>query len=165
MVGRTCADVKTALAYASLTQVSLIFVEIGLGWTTLALWHICGHATVRTLQFLRAPSMLHDHHNLHAAAKGHLGDTGTHFEQVLPPLLRQWLYRWAIERGHHDTFLERYVIVPTIKLAQFFHHLEIAWGKLVIGPPRRRPPSVAVKAGLFSPGTTTIPSKMGGADA
>src|SRR5690242_14830867 len=51
MAGRASADAKTSLAYASLTQVGLTFVEIGLGWTSLALIHIVGHVMVRTLQF------------------------------------------------------------------------------------------------------------------
>src|SRR5579863_6821320 len=66
-VGRASADAKTSLAYASLTQVGVIFIEIGLGWRWLAVAHILGNATVRTMQFLRAPSMLHDYHQMHSA--------------------------------------------------------------------------------------------------
>jgi NADH-quinone oxidoreductase subunit L len=163
MVGRACSDVKTALAYAAMTQVGLIFVEIGLGLRTLALLHIGGHAAVRTLQFLRAPSMLHDHHRLHAAAGGHLGETGAHIEQILPALLRQWLYRWAIERGHHDTVLERFVLSPVIALARFFQQMETRWAALVIGPVNQKQPSLAAKAGLFATQNPTI--KMERADA
>src|SRR5260370_38492485 len=36
MSGRASADAKTSLAYASLTQVGLAFVEIGLGWKSIA---------------------------------------------------------------------------------------------------------------------------------
>ena len=36
IVGRASADAKTSLAYASLTQVGVVFVEIGLGWTWIA---------------------------------------------------------------------------------------------------------------------------------
>ena len=167
MVGRACADVKTSLAYAAMAQVGVIFVEIGLGWHTLALLHICGHAAVRTLQFLRAPSMLHDHHRLQAAAGGHLGETGAHIEQILPAQLRQWMYRWAIERGHHDTVLERFVLLPVVALANFFHRLETRWDKRFIGPSQQEPPSLAAKAGLFTTQKTTIrmEGKMGGADA
>jgi NADH:ubiquinone oxidoreductase subunit 5 (subunit L)/multisubunit Na+/H+ antiporter MnhA subunit len=75
MIHRTCADAKTSLAYASQTQLGIIFVEIGLGWTTLALIHIIGHAAVRTMQILRTPSMLRDHHRIHAAAGGQLDPT------------------------------------------------------------------------------------------
>src|SRR5689334_7983844 len=55
IVGRASADAKTSLSFASLTQVGIVFVEIGFGWTSIAVAHILGHAFVRTLQFLRAP--------------------------------------------------------------------------------------------------------------
>ena len=150
MVGRACADAKTAIGYASMTQLGVIFAEIGLGLKWIALLHICGHAGVRTLQFLRAPSMLHDHHRLHAAAGGHLGETGSHFEQLLPQGLRVWLYRLALERGHHDTMLERFVVSPVVRLARFFHRFETRWANSVIGPPRPPRQRLAVRTGLRS---------------
>ena len=70
MSGRASADAKTSLAFASLTQVGVVFVEIGIGLKWIAVAHILGHATVRTLQFLRAPSMLHDYHQMHSAIGG-----------------------------------------------------------------------------------------------
>ncbi|MEZ6077607.1 MAG: proton-conducting transporter membrane subunit [Pirellulaceae bacterium] len=47
---------KTSLAYASLTQVGIIVVEIGCGLRYLALIHIIGHASLRTMQLLRSHS-------------------------------------------------------------------------------------------------------------
>ena len=70
IAGRASADVKTSLAFASLTQVGVIFVEIGFGWKSVAIAHVLGHALVRTLQFLRAPSMLHDYHRMRSAIGG-----------------------------------------------------------------------------------------------
>src|SRR5574343_150505 len=51
-------DVKSALIFGTLFQVSLMFVAIGLGWSTLALIHLCLHAAWRAWQFLLAPSWL-----------------------------------------------------------------------------------------------------------
>ena len=84
IVGRASADAKTSLAYASLTQVGVVFVEIGIGWEWIAVAHILGHAMVRTLQFLRAPSMLHDYHAMHSAAGGEIAPTGRHLEEMFP---------------------------------------------------------------------------------
>jgi NADH:ubiquinone oxidoreductase subunit 5 (subunit L)/multisubunit Na+/H+ antiporter MnhA subunit len=44
MVGRACADAKTSIGYAAMTQLGLIFVEIGLGLKWIALFHITSHA-------------------------------------------------------------------------------------------------------------------------
>jgi NADH-quinone oxidoreductase subunit L len=117
LAGRVAADTKTALAHASLTQLGLIFAEIGLGWTTLALWHIMGHVAIRTMEFLRAPSMLHDYHHVHAAAGGELHQTGQHYEKLLSEPVRRWLYRLALDRGHLDTVVERFLIGPVLRLA------------------------------------------------
>ena len=61
-----------ALAFASLLQVGIIVAEIGLGFRYLALVHMLGHACLRTLQFLRAPSLLLDYRMLEDAVGQHL---------------------------------------------------------------------------------------------
>jgi NAD(P)H-quinone oxidoreductase subunit 5 len=114
MSGRVSADAKTSLAYASMTQLGLIFAEIGLDLPTIALWHICGHAATRTLQFLRAPSALHEFHQMHAAAGGHMEQTGTHLEALFPVSMRTWLYRLALDRGHPDAMLDRFFARPLV---------------------------------------------------
>jgi NAD(P)H-quinone oxidoreductase subunit 5 len=124
ITGRASADAKTSLAYASLTQVGLVFVEIGLGWKFIAIVHILGHATVRTLQFLRAPSMLHDYHQMHSAIGGEFSPTGKLLEDVFPERVQLWLYRWALDRGHLDTILERMVVQPLMRLSGFFAKLD-----------------------------------------
>ncbi len=128
LVQRTCADVKTGLAYAAQTQVGLIFVEIGLGWTTFALIHLVSHALLRTLQFLRAPSMLRDHSRVHAAAGGRMDPAGRHVESLLPKSLQIWLYRVAMGRGFYDAMVDRFIIGPVIAVARFLGVFEICMG-------------------------------------
>ncbi|HEX6896848.1 MAG TPA: proton-conducting transporter membrane subunit [Bryobacteraceae bacterium] len=118
LAGRASADAKTSLAYASLTQVGIVFVEIGLGWKWFAVAHILGHAVVRTLQFLRAPSMLHDYHQMHSAVGGEVTAPEQPLEDLLPEPFRLWLYRWALDRGHLDTVLDRFVIGPLVQLSE-----------------------------------------------
>ncbi|MBL8167256.1 MAG: proton-conducting membrane transporter [Acidobacteria bacterium] len=154
-VGRACADAKTSLAYASMTQLGIIFMEIGFGLTWLALLHICGHAVVRTLQFLRAPSMLHDFHRVHAAAGGHLGETGAHYEQLLPEAVQGWLYRLALDRGHHDTFLDRFIVAPVIRLATRLNQFEMQWIAYIVGPGKLRRQRLSAKAGVHRFNQTT----------
>ena len=124
LAGRVSADAKTQLAHAALSQLGLIVVEAGLGLTTLAIIHIVGHACVRTLQFLRAPSMLHDHHQMHAAAGGHLSETGAHLSRVIPEPVQQWLFRLAMDRGHLDTILSRLVVEPLVALSRLLGALD-----------------------------------------
>jgi NADH-quinone oxidoreductase subunit L len=139
IVGRASADAKTSLAYATLTQVGVIFIEIGLGWRWIAVAHILGNATVRTMQFLRAPSMLHDYHQMHSAIGGELSPTGKQIEEHLPERVKLWLYRWAFDRGHLDTILDRWMIDPLLQVSAYLAKHER------IGMPwtRARPGSVA----------------------
>ncbi len=114
ITGRAQTDVKSALAFASLTQVSIILVEIAFGLRILAMVHMTGHALLRTLQFLRAPSILHEVHELENAIGAHLGHVGVHPEARLGSRRRRWLYRFALERGHVDGWLRLAIIGPFI---------------------------------------------------
>jgi NADH:ubiquinone oxidoreductase subunit 5 (subunit L)/multisubunit Na+/H+ antiporter MnhA subunit len=126
-VGRVQTDIKSALAYASMTQVGLIFIEIGLGLHGVALAHIMGHACVRTLQILRSPSLLHDHHHLEMAMGQLLPRTGGHLERLVPRALQPWLYRHALERGYFDAFLKDHVVGGFFKVFRGLDRLERAW--------------------------------------
>ncbi|GAA2963111.1 proton-conducting transporter transmembrane domain-containing protein [Actinokineospora diospyrosa] len=105
LVGRAQTDIKSSLAYASMTQIAVVLVEVGLGWDVLALVHLIAHALLRSGQILRSPSLLHDHHHLEQSLGGPIPGTGRHFERILPARARTWLYRFALERGYVDAFL------------------------------------------------------------
>ncbi|MGV3658718.1 MAG: proton-conducting transporter membrane subunit [Prosthecobacter sp.] len=124
LVHRTCADAKTSLAYAAQTQLGLIFAEIGLGWTTFAIIHLISHAVLRTLQFLRSPSMLRDYNRIHAAAGGQIDPTGEHYESLLPKAVQIALYRIALGRGFYDAIVDRYIVAPVVALARMLRVLE-----------------------------------------
>ena len=124
IVGRASADAKTLLAFASLTQVGIVFIEVGLGLKWIAVAHILGHAAVRTLQFLRAPSMLHDYHKMHSAIGGEISSNSKLPEELLPESAQLWLYRWALDRGHLDTILDRYFVHPLIRLSTWFAKID-----------------------------------------
>lgn len=59
LAGYVQTDVKSALLFATTTQVGLMFLAIGLGWFELAAWHAGLHAVWRSWQFLAAPSYMH----------------------------------------------------------------------------------------------------------
>ncbi len=124
LVHRTCADAKTSLSYASQTQLGLIFAEIGFGWTTFAIIHMVSHAVLRTLQFLRSPSMLRDYNRVHSAAGGKINPTGEHYESFLPLFVQVWLYRFALGRGFYDAILDRFIIAPVKAVSRFLSIFE-----------------------------------------
>ncbi|MFT4512905.1 MAG: NADH-quinone oxidoreductase subunit L [Planctomycetota bacterium] len=109
-VGRVQTDIKCVLAYASMTQVGLIFLEIGLGLRWLPLLHILGHAAVRSLEILRSPSLLQDYRHLEQAVGRQVVRSPFRFERLFPVALRPWFYRHALERGYFDTLLRDYLV-------------------------------------------------------
>ncbi len=60
LVGRTRSDAKTMLGYATISQVGIIYIEIALGYTNFAMFHMFTHASLRTYQFLRSASLISD---------------------------------------------------------------------------------------------------------
>ncbi len=59
-IGRIQSDAKSLLAYASMAQLGLMFIEIACGFNNLAIFHFVSHAMLRTYQLLNASSLLHD---------------------------------------------------------------------------------------------------------
>lgn len=109
---RVQSDVKSSLAYAALTQVGLIVVEIALGWTTLAFVHLAGHACFRLLQFLSAPNVLHDLHGIESA----MGEPALAKSHVSP--VHRLVFLVALERGFLDSILDRVVVGPFTRTAR-----------------------------------------------
>jgi NADH-quinone oxidoreductase subunit L len=115
LVGPVQTDIKSALAFASLTQVGLIVAEIGLGFRYLALIHILGHACLRTLQFLRASSLLQDYLGLENAIGQRLPAESAVGVRLAPVTIGPWLYRLALERGYLDAWLNDYIARPVLE--------------------------------------------------
>jgi NAD(P)H-quinone oxidoreductase subunit 5 len=139
LAARVQSDVKSALAFASLTQVGIITAEIGLGLRYVALVHIIGHACLRTLQLLRAPTLLHDYHTLENAIGGHLHHRAGFWERWIPQGLRRRLYWLSLERGCLDALLNCYVVEPFMRVFRCCDALERRWTDLLAGAPSREP--------------------------
>lgn len=127
LCGLVQSDVKSALIFATVFQVALMFVAIGLGWTTLAAIHLCLHAAWRAWQFLLAPSWL-------ALTAGR--------PKPAPFWLRrwQWLYGAAIERFWLDRLGFTLLVKPTAAFAQDIRGFEEHFIDRALGEPGRGQP-------------------------
>lgn len=132
---RVQTDVKSALAYASLTQVGIITAEIGFGLRYIALAHIIGHACLRTLQLLRAPTLLRDYHALENAIGGRLDHGTAAWRRQVSPEWQRRLYHLALERWSFDALLDRYFVEPFVFLFRWCDAREQAWTRLLSGRP------------------------------
>ncbi len=94
-MSRQLSDAKNTIAYATMTQLAIIYIEIFLGFHTLALIHVVSHGIYRTFEFLRTPSLLHHYHTMETR-RPKMTNTGKHFNLILPENLRNWLYSLTI---------------------------------------------------------------------
>jgi len=136
LVGRVQTDLKSVLAYASMTQAAVILVEIGLGWRVIPLVHVVGHAILRSLQILRSPSALHDRHELEAAIGGHPDSGGCWPVDLLPAGWQRAIYRVALDRGYEDMLVGRFVVGPSVRLIEAAAAAERRWLAWLGGDPR-----------------------------
>jgi hypothetical protein len=121
-------DAKTSLAYATSTQVGIMFVECAAGFPNVAIWHLTAHALLRYYQFLRTPSVLSDALARRAAA----GVVEQRAKQSLPAgrigmPLKRFLYRLAIERFEVEAALSRWIARPALAISRLVDRLERAW--------------------------------------
>lgn len=148
VIGSVQTDIKSALSFASLVQVGLIVAEIGFGFRYIALIHLLGNACLRTLQFIRAPSLLNDYHTLENAIGGRLPSSKGPLP-FAPAKFRLWLYRFASERGYLDALLVEWFVAPFVRLFRWFDSLERGWTDLLTGQSSRESDAVTAPVELI----------------
>jgi NADH-quinone oxidoreductase subunit L len=109
LVGRTRSDAKTLLAYSTISQVGIIYVEIALGLTGFALFHIVTHASLRTYQFLRSSSLIQDFYENPVVLQDVHIDRQLSWERLFSRKLQSKIYLLALHGFHLDHFTQRFV--------------------------------------------------------
>jgi len=104
--GLVQTDVKSALSFATTTQVGLMFVAIGLGWFEWALWHLVLHALWRAWQFLASPAYMH------------MVDARPAPSAPTWLARRSGLYRAALQRFWLDSLTDALLVRPTLNIAR-----------------------------------------------
>ena len=90
---RICSDIKNSLAYATITQLSIIYLEVVLGFYELAVIHCICHGLYRSFQFLRSPSLLYFSHQTEKNRKRFDNLKGKAYIKLIPQSLQPFLYR------------------------------------------------------------------------
>ncbi len=125
LAGLVQTDVKSALIFATSTQVGLMFLACGLGWFELASVHLLLHAAWRAYQFLLAPSYMH---LVSRKAKA-------------PPswlARQQWLYTAAVQRFWLEHFARSAVTRPVQAIGHDMRDFDDNVLSHLVGMPERQ---------------------------
>lgn len=122
LAGRVQSDIKSRLSFGAVSQLGFITVEIGLGWYGLALVHVITHAIFRTLQFLRAPSLLHERHHLEQMLGHHIGLSVSETNAVKNG--KMYRFRFGLDRGFLDVILGDWVVNNILSAVRRIDYLE-----------------------------------------
>ncbi len=108
-IARVQSTVKTQIAYSSIAQIGFIFMEVALGFHTLALVHFAGNAFFRTYQLLVSPSVLSYlvHDQFYNFKPGTQVNKDLGFKR-----LRNTLYILSIKEWNLDLLLYRFLWSP-----------------------------------------------------
>ena len=112
ITARVQSTIKTQIAYSSIAQIGIMFVEVALGWYILALVHLVGNALLRSHQLMISPSVLS--YRIH--------DQYFHFERPPQPAvggfwnkLKMSLFVLGILEFRLDSLMYRYLWMPLKK--------------------------------------------------
>jgi NADH-quinone oxidoreductase subunit L len=112
-IGRVQSSVKSQIAYSSISQIGLIFIEVAAGFENLALLHFAGNAFLRTYQLLVSPSVvtyLIREQFYQYTPREHS------FEDSWPKKIEYTLYMLCLQEWNLDSIMYRYLWNP-LKLA------------------------------------------------
>lgn len=120
--GLVQTDVKSTLIFSVTAQVGLMFLACGLGWFTLAAWHMGLHAVWRAYQFLASPSYMH-------LVEGPAPAPPTWLAK------RQGLFTAALQRFWLEQVSDWLLVRPTLGLARDVRDLDDRVVSRLVGLP------------------------------
>jgi NADH-quinone oxidoreductase subunit L len=111
--GNVQSTVKSQVAYSSVAQIGLIFIEIALGLEVLALIHFAGNAFLRSYQLLVSPSVV-----TYLIKEQFFGAIPVRKTQKITALnkFRNSLYVLSVKEWNLDTYMFRYLWNPIKKI-------------------------------------------------
>ena len=108
-IARVQSSVKTQIAYSSIAQIGLIFIEVSFGLNDLALYHFAGNAFLRTYQLLVSPSVVT--YKIREQFYNFVPRQQT-LEDSLPKRIEYSFYLLSLKEWNLDTFLYKYYWNP-----------------------------------------------------
>ncbi|MFK6999805.1 proton-conducting transporter transmembrane domain-containing protein [Flavobacterium oreochromis] len=121
-MARVQSSVKSQIAYSSISQIGLIFIEIALGFDNLALLHFAGNAFLRTYQLLVSPSVVS---YLIREQFYHYEPVEHTFEDSLPKRLEYALYILSVKEFNLEKIVNFFLWKPLKSIGKLLNFLNL----------------------------------------
>lgn len=121
-ISKVQSTIKTQIAYASIAQIGLMFIEIGFGFTNLALFHFVGNAFLRTYQLLISPSVV----TYLIREQFYEFKKDSHKKNKPQNKLKNTLYVLAVKEWNLDALTNKILFTPLKKIGQTLNFLTIS---------------------------------------
>ncbi|NBP67413.1 MAG: hypothetical protein EBR30_09760 [Cytophagia bacterium] len=108
-IARVQSSVKSQIAYSSIAQIGLIFIEVAAGFDNLALFHFAGNAFLRTYQLLVSPSVVS--YLIREQFYNFIPRQHT-IEDSLPKKIEYTIYMLCLKEWNLDSIMHRFLWRP-----------------------------------------------------
>ncbi|MDD2724030.1 MAG: proton-conducting transporter membrane subunit [Methylovulum sp.] len=137
---KTQANIKGQIAYSSITQVGIMFMELAAGLETLVLFHFLGNAFLRCYQLLVSPSIVAHMLRVEGAIDTEMGFNTQNMQNylpvsirdTLPEVLQNTLYVFALQEGNLERLVRSVLWTPLKRIGATINACKI-WEKLLVG--------------------------------
>ncbi|MDO9105997.1 MAG: proton-conducting transporter membrane subunit [Methylovulum sp.] len=137
---QTQSNIKGQVAYASITQVGFMFMELALGLETLVLVHFLGNAFLRCYQLLVSPSIVAHMLRVEGAIDTAIDTKKPSLQaylpvsirDTLPEVLQNTLYVFALQEGNLELLVRSILWTPLKQMGANINRANV-WLKLAIG--------------------------------
>lgn len=137
---KTQSNIKGQIAYASITQVGFMFMELALGLEMLVIIHFLGNAFLRCYQLLVSPSIVAHMLRVEGAIDTNFDIRKTampaylpvSIRDTLPEVLQNTLYVFALQGGNLELLVRSVLWSPLKEIGAKINAVD-GWAKITIG--------------------------------
>jgi formate hydrogenlyase subunit 3/multisubunit Na+/H+ antiporter MnhD subunit len=137
---KTQSNIKGQVAYASIVQVGIMFVELALGLEDLVLLHFMGNAFLRCYQLLVSPSIVahllrvegNVNSDFYIKSDKKMSFLPASIRHSLPEVLQNTLYVFALQEGQLELLVRKVLWQPLKNLGNQLNGLSL-WIKVLAG--------------------------------
>jgi NADH:ubiquinone oxidoreductase subunit 5 (subunit L)/multisubunit Na+/H+ antiporter MnhA subunit len=121
-IARVQSSVKSQIAYASISQIGIIFIEVAAGFENLALLHFAGNAILRTYQLLVSPSVV----SYLIREQFYARATGRSFsDKLIPKKIATAFYMMCLKEWNLDSLMYKLLWNPLKFLGQKLNFITV----------------------------------------